>query len=78
MILDFDIKEIGETPHGTFLKGSFIEKPPYFASNQILKMGKYEFEIWGVPKDGIWTLKLITEIDFNEVLEEQLVQLELL
>ncbi len=78
MILHFDIKEIGETSHGTFLKGSFIEKPPYFATNQTLKMGKYEFEIWGAPKDGIWTLKLIKDVDFNEVLEEQVVQLEVL
>ncbi len=78
MIIQFDIKEIKETPHGTFITGSFMEKPPYFVSNQILKMGRYEFEIWGVPKADIWSLKLLTEVDFNEALEEQVVQLEVL
>lgn len=78
MILHFDITEVKETPHGTFLIGKFTEQPPYFASNQILKMGKYEFEIWGMPKDDIWTLQLMTGGTFNEVLEEQIVQLEIL
>jgi hypothetical protein len=78
MILHFDITEVKETPHGTFLIGQFTEKLPYFASNQILKMGKYDFEIWGMPKEDIWTLQLMTEGTFNEVLEEQIVQLEVL
>ena len=78
MILHFDITEVKDTPYGTFLTGSFTEKPPYFASNQILKMGKYEFEIWGMPKDNVWTLQLTTDGEFNEALEEQIVQLEIL
>jgi hypothetical protein len=78
MILTFDIKEIKETPHGTFITGIFLEKPPYFVSDQKIKLGEYEFEIFGVPKDNLWTLILVTDKVFNEVLEEQVVHLEML
>jgi hypothetical protein len=78
MILQFEIQETKDTPHGTFLTGTFVEKPPYFTSDQKVKLGEYAFEIFGMPQGDIWTLKLITDKTFNEVLEEQIVQLEIL
>ena len=78
MTINFEIKTTTQTPFGEFIVGTFIEKPPYFSSDQKLKMGAYEFEIFGMPKDGFCTLKLISEKAFNEVLEEQVVQLYVL
>ncbi|NJN35409.1 MAG: hypothetical protein HC817_15275 [Saprospiraceae bacterium] len=78
MIIHFDITATKETSNGTFLIGKFTEKPPYSASNQKFKLGEFEFEIWGVPKAEMWTLILVSEKTFNEVLEEQIVQLEVL
>jgi hypothetical protein len=78
MNLDFSINTTTQNTFGTFIFGQFLETPPLFATDQMLKMGPYTFEIWGRPKGNVWTLKLITEGVFNEVLEEQTVKLEVL
>jgi hypothetical protein len=78
MTLKFEVNETKESPHGTYLIGQFLEKPPLLASDQKLKLGEFMFEIWGVPRKGIWTLKLVTEKEFNMALEEQTVLLEIL
>ncbi len=78
MNLDFSIEKHTETTFGLFLTGRFLEKLPPFASDQKIRLGAFEFEIWGMPKDGLWTLKLVTEGVFNWVLEEQIVRLEIL
>ncbi|MDZ7880210.1 MAG: hypothetical protein U5L45_21215 [Saprospiraceae bacterium] len=78
MTINFDIEKQAETPFGTVLIGRFMEQPPYFASDQKFKLGKFEFELWGVPRKGIWTLKLVTDTVFNEAMEEQVVVLDIL
>ena len=78
MTLNFEIKETKENAHGTFIIGKFVEKPPLFASDQKFKLGEFEFEIWGMPKAGMWTLQLVPHKTFNEVLEEQIVHLDIL
>ena len=78
MTINFEIEKYTETAFGIFLTGRFLEKPPHFASDQKIRLGAFEFEIWGMPKDGLWTLKLNTEGVFNWVLEEQIVRLEIL
>ena len=78
MTVHFEIKETKENAHGTFIIGKFLEKPPLFASDQKFKLGEFELGIWGMPKAGLWTLELVSDKTFNEVLEEQIVHLDIL
>lgn len=78
MTLDFNIKTHNQTPFGEFIVGEFLEKPPHFISDQMFRLGEFEFEIWGMPKEGVWTFKLVTDKVFNMVVEEQLVHFEVL
>jgi hypothetical protein len=78
MTLKFEVNETKESPHGTYLIGQFLEKPPLFASDQKFRLGAFEFEVWGVPKNGVWTLELVSKKVFNVVVEEQTVLLEVL
>jgi hypothetical protein len=78
MNLNFEIRTTTQTPFGEFIVGTFLEKPPYFSSDQKFQLGAFEFELFGMPKDGFWTLKLVSDKAFNEVLEEQVVQLQIL
>ena len=78
MTLDFNIQTHYQNAFGEFIGGEFLEKPPYFTSDQKFRLGEFEFEMWGMPKDGIWTFKLITNKVFNMVLEEQLIHFHVL
>ncbi len=78
MNINFEIEKHTETTFGLFLTGRFLEKPPHFASDQKFRLGGFEFEIWGMPKEELWTLKLVSKGVFNWVLEEQVVRLEIL
>jgi hypothetical protein len=78
MQLDFDIQSHYKNAFGDFIVGTFIETPPLFASDQQWKLGKYTLELWGQPNQGIWTLKVLTDKDLNEVWEEQVVRLQIL
>jgi hypothetical protein len=78
MNLNFEIRTTTQTPFGEFIVGTFLEKPPYFSSDQKFQLGAFEFEIFGMPKNGFWILKLVSDKAFNEVLEEQVVQLYVL
>lgn len=78
MTLDFNIQTHYQNPFGEFIVGQFLEKPPLFVSDQKFRLGEFAFEIWGMPKGGVWTFKLVTDKVFNMVLEEQLVHFEVL
>lgn len=78
MQVSFEVKRVFENTFGHFVEGIFLEETPFFSSNQFFKLGQYQFEIFGNVKAGVWTLKLMTEGVFNEVLEEQIVQIEIL
>jgi hypothetical protein len=53
MTLNFEVQETQQNAFGTFLIGRFLEPPPYFASDQKLKLGQHEFEIFGKAKAEI-------------------------
>ncbi len=78
MILDFNIQTHYQNAFGEFIVGEFLEKPPLFTSDQVFRLGEYAFEIWGMPKEGVWTFKLVSDKVFNMVLEEQLIHFEVL
>jgi hypothetical protein len=78
MTLEFNIQTHNQTAFGEFIVGEFLEKPPLFASDQVFRLGAFEFEKWGMPKKDVWTFKLVSDKTFNMVLEEQIVQLEIL
>lgn len=76
-MLNFNIKNHYQNTFGHFLEGEFIEQPPYFTSDQKLRVGEFEFEVWGVMKGRHCTLKLVSKKEFNWVLEEQVLKFEL-
>ncbi len=78
MTINFEIKETKETSHGTYIIGKFVEPMPLFSNDQKFRLGEFEFEMWGMPKDGFVTLELVSKKVFNWVLEQQVVRLDVL
>ena len=78
MTINFEIEKQFDTTFGILLVGRFLEKLPNVPMSQKFRLGEFEFEIWGMPKGDLWTLKLVSEKVFNWVLEEQIVRLEIL
>lgn len=75
--LDFNIEKTVTNAFGYFIVGRFLEVPPIMPGDQKFRLSGFEYEVWGVPQAGVWTLKLLSERVMNAVLDEQTVRLEL-
>lgn len=74
MQLDFEIETQFENAFGHFLTGQFVDQTPSLVAQPTLKMGEFLFQVWGQPRNNIWTLKLLEKKHFNFVGELQRVQ----
>jgi hypothetical protein len=78
MTLSFEVSSTVQNAFGEFIVGKFLEKLSYFPTDQKFRLSTFELEIWGMPKEDVFTLKLVSSETFNWVLEDQIVKLEVL